>query len=183
MLHDKATCNFWRKRRFLRAACSNIVWKTDYSPTKEIKDGACVGVKNTTFTFFRFSCWKATHGSVKRNIFLFREFILETVSTDSLCNPSFSAGYMFCGQLYDISNWMTVSLSPVTDSGSLLVLLELQAIRTVSFSLQFFLPLQISPFKHNVLLSRSLKNSPVSSPLQISYVCNFKYLFLCPFLW
>jgi len=166
VLHNKATCNLWQKQPFLWAACSIKVWVTDYSHSKEMKDvGASVGVKNITFTFSKFSRWLATHKSVQSNIFLFWELILETVSKDSLCNHSFPAGYIFCGQLNDILKSMTVSLSPVINGTSLSVLLALQANSTVSFSLQYFLPLQISPFKHNALLRGSLKNSPISSPL------------------
>jgi len=118
------------------------------------------------FTFFRFSCSWATHRSVKSNIFLFWELIFKTVSKDSLCNHSFPAGYIFCRQLNDILKSMTVSLTLVINGKSLSVLLALLANSTVSFSLQFFLPLQIFfPFKHNVLLGGSLKNSPVSSSL------------------
>jgi hypothetical protein len=69
---------------------------------------------------------------------------------------------------------MRVSLSPVINGKSLSVLLALQANSTVSFSLQFFLPLQISPFKHNVLLGGSLKNSSVSSLLQMFFGLQFQ---------
>jgi len=168
VLHDKATCNLWQK-----ILLAELKFEWLIIPIQK-KWKMLVHVWGTMFAFFRFSCWSATHRYLKSNIFLFWEIILETVSKASLCNHSFPASYIFCGQLNDILKSMRVSLSPVINGKSLSVLLALQANSTVSFSLQFFLPLQISPFKHNVLLGGSLKNSSVSSPLQMFLCLQFQ---------
>jgi hypothetical protein len=82
-----------------------------------------------------------------------------------------SVTHAFLLAIYFVGNCLTFlkqqgfSLFPITNGGSLSVPSTLQANRTVILSLEFFSPLQGSPFKLNVLLGGSLKNSPVSSAL------------------
>jgi hypothetical protein len=74
------------------------------------------------------------------------------ISQDDLCNPWFSGGYIFCGQLYTFSKQLEVSLFPLANGGRFAVPLALQANRTIILSLEFFPPLQGSSIKLTVLL-------------------------------